>query len=249
MWNINPHNGYGPDGRRLYFKGGGDGGAGEMRRQEEERQRRTREAHNRINEIFGGEIVEYVPQTTEVRTPLSKKQVTSYTPQQTRVAPGQFGDDYFTSISDKFLQFQQPLFHEQATEARRRLPMQFSSTGSSAYLRKLGELETDVTREESMLKDKARGFADDKRAEVERNRADLTSMASSGTDAAVIANQANARAAALSQAPVFEPIADLFQKYTATAANTALARGGQMGPITSRPLLFPSRSQSVRVVA
>ena len=48
----NKFNGYWPDGRRLYFKGGGSSAAKEANRMEQERQARITAAVNAINDIF-----------------------------------------------------------------------------------------------------------------------------------------------------------------------------------------------------
>lgn len=67
----NKFNGYGADGRRLYFKGG-DGGAADARRQEDERQARIQMAVDKINSIFDSKPVNVV-----------SNQATSYVPGQT----------------------------------------------------------------------------------------------------------------------------------------------------------------------
>lgn len=48
----NKHNGYSPDGRRLYFKGGSSSAAKEANRMEQERQARITASINAINDIF-----------------------------------------------------------------------------------------------------------------------------------------------------------------------------------------------------
>ncbi len=143
-----------------------------------------------------------------------------------------FNDNYFRTIADAYLNFQRPLVEEQAAAARRDLPYGYASTASSSYLRKKEELERDIAREQANLRDKALDFSNQQRAQVEQNRSDLVQLANAGTDAGSIAKMANARAAALAKPPAFSPIADLFQKYTALAANRAIA--GQ----PAAPLLF-----------
>lgn len=147
-----------------------------------------------------------------------------------------FDDPYFKSIADSWMKFQQPLFSEQAAEARRTLPFGFASTSSSAYLRKKGELERDIARENAGLGDKALDFSNQQRGAVEQNRADLVGLSTGGTDAGSIAQMANTRAQALARPAPFTPIADLFQKYTALGANAALAR--QPAGSFDSPLLF-----------
>lgn len=50
---MNKHSGYGPDGRRIYFKGG-DGGAGQLRADEAARQAKVRAAVDAVNNTFSG---------------------------------------------------------------------------------------------------------------------------------------------------------------------------------------------------
>lgn len=151
-----------------------------------------------------------------------------------------FDDNYFSNIADAFLKFQQPLFDEQVAAARRRLPLNFATTDNSEYQRTLGEFERDVAREQAQLRDKSLDFANQQRGSVEENRAALVASANAGTDASALASQAASRAQALSKPPTFSPIADLFQKYTANAANVrAAANAGYLDPnAQTRPLTF-----------
>lgn len=210
-------NGGGPDGRRLYFKGGGKGGGGGAGADGGAALMRQQEEERRARSAAGIAAIDN--------------------------AFGSFNDDYFTGIADAFNKYQQPLFEEQVAEARRKLPMGFATTAGSAYQNELANLERDITRQQADLKNKGIDFANQQRGDVERNRADLVSLANSGTDASAIANQATARAQSLSKPPTFSPIADLFSKYTANVANINAA--GQRGYFPQQgetPLLFGNRS-------
>lgn len=157
--------------------------------------------------------------------------------------PG-FDNNYFKSIADAYLQFQTPLLQEQIEAARRNLPMKFGSTASSAYQREAANLERDYAREQANIAGKGLDFANEQRGEVERNRSDLISMANAGTDASALASQSAARAAALAKPPTFSPIADLFNKYTGSAAT-----GVQAGMIANQnKLLYGAPRASVRTV-
>jgi len=159
-----------------------------------------------------------------------------------------FDDNYFGGISEAFMNFQRPMFEEQAAAARRALPFQFSSTAGSSYQRRLADLERDIARQESGLREQSLDASNRQRAAVEQDRADLIRMASSGTDANATASMAAARAGTLAAPPTFNPIADLFQKYTAARANDATLKAGTATQI-DRPLLFSSNTGSnVRTV-
>lgn len=159
---------------------------------------------------------------------------------------GRFDDNYFTGISDAFMNFQRPMFDEQATAARRALPFQFSSTAGSSYQRRLEELERDIARGETSLRDQSLDAANRQRAAVEQDRSDLIRMASSGTDANATASMAAARASTLAAPPVYNPIGDLFQKFTAANLNaTQMRPAGTSG--FERPLLFNSGTSGSNV--
>lgn len=159
-----------------------------------------------------------------------------------------FDDNYFSSIADEFMKFQTPLFEEQLTKARRDLPLRFASTDNSDYQRTLAELERDSLREQANLRDQATTFANQQRQSVEQNRADLLGQATSAGDVAASASQAAARAAALAKPPAFSPIADLFQKYTANAANQMTWNANQPQNNRAPALTFNPNSNAVRVV-
>ena len=152
-----------------------------------------------------------------------------------------FDEPYFKNIADSYRAFQQPLLTEQLDVARKKLPMRFASTGSSAYQREAANLE------QQQIISQGEDFANQQRSNVENNRSDLIGQANSGTDATAAATQAMARSAALSKAPSFSPIADLFQKYTAYGANAATAE--RMGYNTGLPSLafgVPKNAVTVR---
>lgn len=164
-----------------------------------------------------------------------------------------FNDAYFNNIADAYTKFQKPLYDEQLAKARRELPYQFSSSDSAEYLRKKEELERDASREQANLADQAQGFANNQRSQVEQNRSDLIGMASGGADVNSVVESANARAAALAKPPVFSPIADLFQKYTAASTLNPGLIGVPAG--MGQPLYFnkptsfaPGGGGSVKVI-
>lgn len=164
----------------------------------------------------------------------------------------QFDEPFFTNIADAFYKYQRPFYDEQLATARRELPLQFSNTANSDFQRKLGELERDATRGEADLRAQGLDFSNQQRGQVESNRADLIGMANAGTNADAMSATAASRAQALAKPPTFQPISDLFQKYTANAANAAIINAGQNGQVQTgpRPLLFNSNpSQSQRIVA
>lgn len=160
-----------------------------------------------------------------------------------------FDDSYYKNISDAFMAYQNPLFDKQVQEARSALPLQFANTGSSAYQRRLGELESEIANKRTDLQSQSLDFANKQKSEVENNRTDLINLANSGTDAQAVALQAANRASQLSQAPAFSPVADLFQKFTGAYNQYQQARAQGYEPNTNMPsLTFNSTNKSVRNV-
>jgi hypothetical protein len=158
-----------------------------------------------------------------------------------------FNDNYFLGIADAYKKFQTPLFQEQAAEARRKLPMSVPHTASSAYQRKTGQLETDILRGETDLQSKAIDESNRRRGEIDYERTNLLNLATGGATAETVAQQAAQKAQQFAAPPEFSPIADLFQKYTADAANYALAGQSRGSPRAQAvtPLSFghsPGRS-------
>lgn len=162
-----------------------------------------------------------------------------------------FDDAYFNNIADSYQRFQKPLFEEQLATARRELPYQFASSDSAEYLRKRAELERDAERELSNIASQGQDFANKQRADVEQNKSDLIGLATGGADVNAVTQAANARAASLSRPPIFSPIADLFQKYTAASALNPALVGAPAAP--QQRLFFASAgnnggNNSVRMI-
>lgn len=234
--------GYGADGRRIYRKGGKD----------------VLEMAANMPLKLGKESAKAVidPLTPNIGDGGAGEMRAQEEERRARVAQAtdavnrefaSFDEPYFRSISDAYLNFQNPLIKEQAATARRELPYGFASTDSSAYLQKKGELERDIAREEANLRDKAIDFSNQQRGSVAQNRSDLVSMANAGTDAGAVAQMANARAAALAKPPAFSPIADAFLKYTALEKDRALS--GREPLLFNRAMFAPSAGgDSVRYI-
>lgn len=154
---------------------------------------------------------------------------------------GQFDDDYFSGIQHAAEDYYLPDISRQFDRTMRQLPMRFATRDSSAYAREAGLLEEDRARQEADYKGKALEYANNARATVEQNRGDLVQQVNAGAGVEQAADLAAKRAAAVSRPPTFSPIADLFTKFTANAANTAIARNLQGSSFGAPNTLF-SRS-------
>lgn len=161
----------------------------------------------------------------------------------------QFGEPYYSGIAKAYNDYQTPLFEEQYGVARRGLPSQFATTGSSAYQTKLGQLEDAYQRGKVDLTNQGLSFANDQRSNVENERAQLLSLANSGLDATAAGTSAATRAAALMKPPTFAPAANIFQNFTGNLANQAIANQG-INPMLNQlpPLSFGTPRGAVRWV-
>ena len=178
---------------------------------------------------------------------LTAEQIQANVDEVNRLFSG-FDDNYYTGIADAYKNYQTPLYQEQVTEARRRLPASVPHTQSSAYNRKASQLETDILRNEGLLQSGALDEANRRRSEVDMSRNELLNLASSGADTESVRAQAAARQQQYLAPPSFSPIADLFGKYTSDAANMALLNKRAPAAQITRPLTFshnPTSSQRI----
>lgn len=169
-----------------------------------------------------------------------------------RETTGGFNDAYFGNVADAYKSYYLPQLEEQMNEVKRKLPYRYASTSGSEYARGLSDLERDYQRGVTDIGSQGVQFADEQRGNIERQRGDLLSLATSGSDADLIAAQAARQAQTLSAPPQFSPIADLFARYSALAANESLGRASrsqdQQAARAERPLLFSTPRSSVRTV-
>lgn len=160
-----------------------------------------------------------------------------------------YDDGYYTGIANAYRNYAMPLVEEQAAEARRMMPFGFSDSGGSAFKTKAGQLEREIARNQADVSNTALRHADERRAAVEASKSNLLDLSLAGADTNIVAAEAANRAKQFAAPPPFSPIADLFSKYTADAANYSLARA-MLGSPTSMatqsgaPLLFGPRSAS-----
>lgn len=153
---------------------------------------------------------------------------------------GQFGDDYYGGIANTYQEHYQPLVDEQYDTAKRDLILSTpGGTGSSAFAKKLGDLEKAYQRELVSLGERASGESNRYRSDVASNRSQLLSQLEAGSGVDTVASLAAERALALTAPPAFSSLGDLFAKFSADAANyTQAANAGYQ----AQPLLFGGNS-------
>lgn len=214
--------------------GGGDNSAEESRLAEEERQRRIVEGTNRVNQIFGGDLREFVP-GAQVMSRTQKEdgsfadtptgRYDPYTIRNTGSAPGQFGDDFYSNLEKSYLDYYNPQLADQYERARKNTIFSYANAGnldSSAGAGTLADLEKENTLQLGRLSEGAVGTSRGKRADLESERANLIAQLESGSGVDTVASSAAARAAALSQPQQYSPLGDLFGRYTGNLVDSAM---------------------------
>lgn len=151
----------------------------------------------------------------------------------------QFNDDFYSGIASSFMDFARPQLDEQFGEAREQTTFDLARRGmldSSNRVERFGNLDRRYNLELDNLTDQGQQFANDARANVERNRADLVGMLNATGDAQAATQGALSRASIVSRPPAFSPIGQLFQDGTAALAQqAALERSAALGsPVQPR---------------
>lgn len=159
----NKFNGYGPDGRRLYFKGGGSSAAKEANRMEQERQARIAAAVNAINDIFD-------PKTYK---------------QGINVAPDNSREKLYDEQQQAIYDLNAKSVNDQYTDAERRNRFALARNGllgGSSAVESNANLQEKTN--EGLIQAQALGqqAASDLRTADEQSKQSLISMAQSGID-------------------------------------------------------------------
>lgn len=153
----------------------------------------------------------------------------------------QFDPAFFQGVEQSALDFFNPQVDDQFFGAREGLIKNLARGGNlsgSVGARRLGDLTEELATQRARIADKARGFAQGARADVEGNRASLIQNLAATADPFSAANAAAAQARALSAPPEFNPLGDLFVRFENIATPQIIAaRSGFSNPASA---LFPS---------
>lgn len=172
--------------------------------------------------------------------------------EESGVAPGQFGDDYFSGMEKDYLDYYMPQFDRQAKDADRSLRIGLAKTGNigSTYgAGKIADLAGDKESQRRRIVEESMKYSSGQRKSLEDTRGNLLGQLEAGAGVENVAGQAAAQARSMTAPPAFSPLADLFKNYTAAVANASVARGDPNYPGAEdqrRSLLFniPSSGSS-----
>lgn len=156
---------------------------------------------------------------------------------------GAFGDDYYDGVAKAYSEHYLPLVDEQYADAKKALVLSApGGVGSSAYAKRLGDLEKQYLREQVSIGERAAQQANQYRGDVATNRQQLLAQLEAGTGVDTAASLAAERAKALNAPQAFSPLGDIFGKFTADAANYSSA--SQNIQSQQNPLLFGGKGGS-----
>ena len=160
-----------------------------------------------------------------------------------------FDDAYYQSIADAFKNYYQPQVTDQFDTATRDLIYKApGGVGSSEFSRLLGRAEEDRAKAGTDVASSADVQAQNARADVEGQRANLLGLAQSSTDPALFGDQAIASARASARPPDYSPLTDLFSRYATLAMNAGRAENMGYGRSGVPPINFGGGGSSVSVV-
>lgn len=161
----------------------------------------------------------------------------------------QFNDAFFDQRRNDYMAFGLPQLDDSYQSARKNLIFALQRSGnlnSSAAGGRMRDLKTQYERNKQMLDQKAQGYANTARSDVENNRAQLIQMLSATVDPAAAAKDSASRAAIIAQPAPFDPFTAVFSDVTAGLADAAAARKARSEP--TGVSLFTNSGGSGRVV-
>jgi hypothetical protein len=144
---------------------------------------------------------------------------------------GQFNDPFYQQRQKSYLDYANPQLEDQYAKARKDLTFALARSGqldSSVRAAKDAELTQKYSLNKQGIADQALTYGNQARGSVEDARSNLIATLNSSGDAQGAANQALARAQALSAAPAYSPLGQLFSDFTSALGTQAAAEKATM---------------------
>lgn len=136
----------------------------------------------------------------------------------------QFSPEFYTGRRQAYLDFANPQLDDQFADTRKQLTYWLDRNGtldSSARTEKEAELQKAYDTNKRAISDRALGYENQTRTNVEDARANLISMLSATGDAGGAVSGAISRASALSTPDAYDPIGQMFGTFTSTLGTQA----------------------------
>lgn len=164
-----------------------------------------------------------------------------------------FDENFYRGREQAFSDFAKPQLARQFNDAQGGLISSLSRRGllnSSAGARQLGQLQEQRNTNLSDILSRARGHSNAARQDVQNQRLQLSGALNASADPSAAAGLAATAANALSSAPSFAPIGEVFSNLSflpaANAANVSRGNASIFGRGNNR---FSSGEESLRVVS
>lgn len=165
-----------------------------------------------------------------------------------------FTDAFYQGRQNAYLNYATPQLDRDYEDARKKLTFALDRAGtlnSSVRAEKEAELDEVLAKQQQAVRDKALGYANTARNNVEGARSELISALNASGDATAAVNSANNRIATLSAQDTFSPLTGLFTGFTG-ALNTQAAlekaahySGGAVKPTYNTGLFTPGSGSVV----
>lgn len=138
---------------------------------------------------------------------------------QVSQTPGQggFNDQFFQGRRQAYIDYAKPQVDKEYADAQRELTYALARGGnldSTVRGQKEGDLARLFETRNQQIRDRGLQYETEARNQVENARTDLVRTLTATGDVEGAVNSSQARAAALSQAPAFEPLSNLFADFT-----------------------------------
>lgn len=182
-----------------------------------------------------------------------QERIRSGTADVNSIFDSQFGDNFFNSQRQRYVDYAMPQVNDQRDKAAKELTFSLDRAGQlegSTRADLAGELQKRYDLQSQKVRDDALSMTSQTRNSVEGARGDLVSTLNATGDAQGAVSSALARSSALSQPAAYSPLANLFADFTGAlgtqaAAERSYAMGGQK-PLFNTGLFAP-RGGSVAV--
>lgn len=167
---------------------------------------------------------------------------------------GEFTPDFYNQRQQAYLDYANPQLDKQYSDAQKQLTFSLARGGnldSSARATQESDLQRQYDTQSKSVADQALAYSNQTKNDVEGARGDLVTALNASGDATGAANNAIARADALSTPQAFSPLGQLFANFTAglgtqAALEKASAASGGLVQPTYNTGLF-SNSGAVKV--
>lgn len=163
----------------------------------------------------------------------------------------QFTDDFYNSRAQSYLDYAYPQLQDQYSDALDQLKYSLDRSGtssSSAYSSKLAELQKLYDTNRRTVANTAQDYKNSAESSVEDARSNLISQLNSTADVSGAIDAANTRAAALTSAPAYSALGQMFSPFLSGLKGYNAGTGADTSSYTTGgTTLYSPSSTSIKV--